>query len=121
MNTIEEIAGRAVLVCAPDGAPVRSESDALALLGETYGSDATWLLLPVSRLDGEFFRLASGLAGGVTQKFVNYRMGLAIMGDIEAHLSKSAPLRDFVREANRGGQLWFVADRPTFEDKLRNA
>ncbi len=43
------------------------------------------------------FRLASG----VTQKFVDYRMRLAVKSDITAYLGKRAPLRDFVLKENR--------------------
>jgi hypothetical protein len=58
------------------------------------------------------------LAGDVVQKFANYDIGLAVTGDITAWLEKSAPLRDFVREANRGRRLWFLPDRTAFEQKI---
>lgn len=82
------------------------------------GQGAAWVVLPVSRLHPDFFKLATGLAGGIAQKFVNYRVRLAVMGDIAAHLDRSAPLRDFVRETNKGPHLWFVEDRAAFERKL---
>jgi Domain of unknown function (DUF4180) len=45
------------------------------------------------------------LAGEFAQKFVNYRLRLAIVGDISQHLAGSEALCDFVAETNRGNQL----------------
>lgn len=39
-----------------------------------------------------------------------YRLRLVVVGDIARHLSASAALPDLVREANRGRDIWFVAD-----------
>lgn len=77
--------------------------------------------MPVTRLPPEFFSLRSGLAGHMTQKFVNYRFQLAILGDVSAHLAGSQALRDFVRESNRGRQLWFVATEEELNQRLAAA
>ena len=55
-----------------------------------------------------FFRLSTGLAGEVLQKFVNYQMKLAIVGDFDGYTSK--PLQDFIRESNEGRQICFQPD-----------
>lgn len=54
----------------------------------------------------DFFRLGTGVAGDVLQKFVNYRMKLAIFGDFSVYTSK--PLQDFIRESNKGRDIFFV-------------
>ena len=64
----------------------------------------------MERLDDAFFTLSTRIAGEIVQKFVNYRLKLAIVGDIARHLAASAALRDFVHETNRGNQLWFLPD-----------
>ena len=56
----------------------------------------------------DFFRLSTGIAGEVVQKFVNYRCRLAIIGDLSGYTSK--PLRDYIYECNKGKHLNFVAD-----------
>jgi hypothetical protein len=66
-------------------------------------------VIPVARLSPEFFRLSSGLAGAVLQKFTNYQIRVAIIGEISEYTGKSAPLRDFVAESNRRGQVRFLA------------
>lgn len=43
------------------------------------------------------------------QKFTNYQMRVAIIGDISTYTGKSAPLRDFIRGSNRRGQVRFLA------------
>jgi len=85
------------------------ESDALDIIGEAFGKGADLVVIPASRLGSEFFRLSTGLAGAMLQKFTNYQMRVAIVGDIAEYLEKSAPLRDFVRESNRGSQVRFLA------------
>lgn len=62
----------------------------------------------MSRLSPDFFRLSTGLAGAVLQKCTNYSFRLAIVGDISAHTAKSGPLRDFVYESNKRGDVRFV-------------
>lgn len=90
-----------------DGPPVRSEADATDLIGNAWYAGAEMVAVAVELLDAAFFDLRSGLAGAVTQKFVNYRMRLAIVGDLSPFMG-SGPLRDFVRESNRGRQLVFA-------------
>ena len=117
-DTVLELHGVTVLACAPDGPKLSRESDATDLIGEAFGRHADLVLLPVERLTDEFFTLSTRLAGEVAQKFVNYRLRLAIVGDISRHLEASSALRDFVRETNRGNQLWFVADRAELDERL---
>ncbi len=93
-----------------DGPLLSSGADALGILYDDGAADAEWIAVPVARLDPSFFSLSSGVAGEFVQKFANHRQRLAVVGDISGALEESAPLRDFVRESNRGRQLWFVAD-----------
>ncbi|MFF7981420.1 DUF4180 domain-containing protein [Streptomyces sp. NPDC007901] len=108
-----------VLRCAPEGPALDGENAALDLLGDAMGRDAELVAVPAERIADEFFRLRSGVAGAVVQKFANYRLRLAVVGDISRHLAASSALRDFVYEANRGRRLWFVADDGELEQRLR--
>ncbi len=91
---------------------LRSGAEAIELM---YSAEAEWIAVPVARLDPAFFDLSSGVAGDFVQKFVNYGQRLAIVGEIPA---PSAALRDFVRECNRGRQVWFVADADELSRRL---
>ena len=91
------------------GPLIATPDDGRDLIGEAFSRGAELVVIPASRLDPEFFRLASGLAGEILQKFTNYQIRVAIVGDISAHIERSAPLRDFVRESNRRGEVRFLA------------
>jgi hypothetical protein len=92
-----------------DGPPIASEQDALDLIGDALGHGAELVVIPAARLPPEFFRLASGLAGAMLQKFTNYHLRIAIVGDISVYTDRSVPLADFVRESNRRGAVRFLA------------
>ncbi|WP_406728736.1 DUF4180 domain-containing protein [Streptomyces sp. GD-15H] len=110
--------GVPVLVCDKDGRKLSGGDTALDLIGDAMGCHADVVAVPVERVADDFFALRSGVAGEVAQKFVNYRIRLAIVGDIATHVAGSDALRDFVREANRGNQLWFVPDHDTLQERL---
>ncbi|QWP74984.1 DUF4180 domain-containing protein [Lysobacter sp. K5869] len=108
--TVVSLGAERVLLCAQAGEAIADARAATDLIGEASFAGATVLALPVARLDPSFFRLASGFAGEVAQKAVNYRLKLALIGDIQAHLQHSGPLRDWVRECGEGRSVLFVAD-----------
>ncbi|MFD0276434.1 DUF4180 domain-containing protein [Kitasatospora sp. NPDC127111] len=107
-----------VLRLPAEGAPILGEREATDVIGDAFGHGATWVVVPAARFEDDFFRLSTRVAGGIVQKFVNYRVGLAVVGDISRHTAVSTALRDFVRECNRGGELWFLADEAEFDAKL---
>lgn len=107
---VETWGGTRVAICADDGPLLTVAGDIGDFLGEAWEHEADWLALPVSRLGPDFLKLRTRLAGEVTQKFVNYRVGLAIVGNISAEIAASDTLRDYVRECNRGRQIRFSPD-----------
>jgi len=116
-DLVTERRGVPVLVCGDEGAPIAGPQDALDVIGAAF-SRADVVAVPVGRFDERFFTLGTGLAGEIMQKFVNYRMRLAVVGDISAHVAASTALRDLVVESNRGGQVWFVADLDELDTRL---
>lgn len=64
----------------------------------------------------DFFILSTRIAGGILQKFINYRFKLAIVGDFSGYTSK--PLTDFIRESNKGKDIFFVASEKDAIEKL---
>ena len=94
--------------------PIAGAAAAMELIASLrYETDCEKMVLSMVCLDESFFRLSSGLAGEVLQKFVNYQMRLAIVGDFSHYTSK--PLQDFIRESNQGSQVGFL---PTEEAAL---
>ena len=102
--------GTRVLAVALEGPVVCDESSALDVIGDAFGEEATVVAMPVERLCAEFFQLRTGVAGAVVAKFVNYRLRLVVVGDPSHHGPTSGPVEDWIREANRSRDLWFVAD-----------
>lgn len=115
---IDESSGIRVLHLPVDGPSISTPDDAADLVGDAWAHRASLVAVPVERLDPEFFQLKSRIAGEITQKLVNYRLRLAVVGDITEHVAKSDALRDFVWESNRGEQIWFVDDEAALAAKL---
>ena len=93
---------------------VHTPQDAMDLIATArYETGCSAMVLHKEQLAEDFFRLSSGLAGEVLQKFVNYEMRLAIVGDFSHYTSK--PLHDFIYESNQGRQVGFW---PTVEAAL---
>jgi hypothetical protein len=80
--------------------------DAVDLMGNASYSGCSMIIIRESNLNADFFRLKTGLAGEILQKFSNYRIKLAIIGDFSKYKSKS--LQDFIRESNKGNRIFFV-------------
>jgi hypothetical protein len=103
---------------AEDAPVLRTVQNAVDAIGRAMAASASVVILPMDRLDPAFFELRTGLAGEMLQKFVNYRLKVVILGDHAQLASQSIPLRDFIRESNRGSSIWFVADRKELETRL---
>lgn len=116
--TLQTIARTNVLLLPAEGPALESERDATDVIGETFGAAVELVAIPVTRLSADFFVLSTRKAGLFIQKFTNYRIRLAIVGEIGAELAASQALADFVRESNRGRQVWFVRDMDELEAKL---
>ena len=116
--SVQEFDGVRALVADADGMPISGGQDVLELIGSVYYDDVSWVVLPAERLTDDFFTLGSGVAGDIVQKFVNYRLGFAVLGDVSRFTANSTSLADFVRESNRGRHTWFVADIDEFRTRL---
>ena len=89
---------------------ITSIEDVTDLIGNLYYQETDKVILYEKAITPAFFDLKNKLAGDILQKFSNYRMRLAIVGEFEKYPGKS--LRDFIRESNKGRQINFVSSRP---------
>jgi hypothetical protein len=105
-------------MCARQGFPLQTAEDANDFLSMAWSQRADLLAIPEERLGADFLRLSSRVAGEVFQKFVNYQLRCAIVGDITTALNSSESLQDFVRETNKGSAIWFVADLDQLRAKV---
>lgn len=118
---LHTIHGLRLLRLPAEGPLIRAEADADQILGEAWGREADLTLIPVERLGPEFFRLETGLAGLVLQKFTTYRLRVVILGDLSAWTAESKALSAFVAESNRGEQVWFSPSQEDLERRLAAA
>ena len=107
-----------IFQCATEGEPLRTDRDAAEVINSAFNHRARFVVLPIERLDDDFFRLKTRIAGEVLGKFAVYKFRVAIVGDISRYVAESDSLRDFVYECNRGAQIWFVKDRAELHERL---
>lgn len=85
---------------------ISNVQDALDLMSDAGAFSCTGIIIREQNLHPDFFKLGTGLAGDILQKFSNYGIKLGIIGDFSKYDSKS--LRDFIRESNRGNRIFFT-------------
>lgn len=83
-----------------------SSQDGLDLLGNIYYQDFDKIIIHEKNITPDFFDLKTKIAGEILQKFSNYRVRLAIVGDFSKYQSKS--IKEFIFESNKGKQVGFV-------------
>jgi hypothetical protein len=98
------IEGRKILIATDAGIAIRSSGDISSALSACLGTDGFILAEP--DLSPEFFDLRTGLAGELFQKFVNYRIPVAIvLPDPDAYGERFSEL---AREHSSHGIIRFV-------------
>lgn len=88
---------------------LKTTEDGLTLLGDLYYQGYDKIILHEKNITPKFFDLKTGIAGEILQKFAQYRIPLAIVGDFSKYTSNS--LRDFIFESNKGKFISFVYTR----------
>lgn len=90
--------------------------DIFATVSYTEQCDNIGIVVDKDSLPAEFFDLRTGIAGEMLQKFSNYGVKLAIVGDFSG--VKSQSLKAFIRECNRGRHIFFVQNKDQAIEKL---
>jgi hypothetical protein len=93
---------------------VQSALDFMATV--RYEAGCERIILNKSALCEDFFNLRTRLAGEILQKFINYNMKIAIVGDFSMYSSKS--LKDFIYESNKGKDIFFLPNEKQAVEKL---
>ena len=93
---------------------VQSALDFMATI--KYEKGCNRIILYKSAICEDFFDLSTKLAGEILQKFTNYQVKIAIIGDFSVYTSKS--LKDFMYESNRGNAIFFLPNEKQGVEKL---
>jgi len=109
-----------IAVVQSDEVIITDVHSALDMLATTiYETGCNCIVLNKAAITEDFFKLSTRLAGEVLQKFINYRIKLAIVGDFSNYTSK--PLKDFIYESNHGKDVFFVSTEDSAIEKLASA
>lgn len=93
---------------------VQSALDFMATV--QYETGCNRIILNKSAICEDFFHLSTKLAGEILQKFINYHVKIAVVGDFSVYSSNS--LKDFIYESNKGKDIFFLPDEKQAIEKL---
>ena len=104
---IIKLKGVGIAEIKSDKVEIRKVQDVLDLMADCDYQGARKIILHEKNIIADFFDLKTGLAGEILQKFSNYFVELAIVGDFSKYSSQS--LQDFIYESNKVGRINFVS------------
>lgn len=102
---VEHPQNQYVEALAGDGR-IESENDALELVAACGEFQTHRLLIHAENLTDDFYRLRTGLAGAVLQKFVNYSVKVAAV--LPPELVNQGRFQEMALEANRSNRLFHI-------------
>lgn len=94
-----------VALISSEGIVINNVNDALDLMANVRYQECDKMILRKEQITDDFFELKTGLAGEILQKYTNYQMRVAIVGEFNGYNSKS--LNDFIYECNQGNKILF--------------
>ena len=116
MKRVEKNHAVCAVVQSNDVVIVDAQSALDVLLAAKYEAGTKNVVIGKDSITEDFFILSSGLAGEILQKYINYGGRIAVFGDYSGYTSK--PLHDFIRESNRGKDVFFAATEEEAVDLL---
>lgn len=112
-----EVGGGDIAVVKSSEILIRDVQSALDLMATVqYEAGCNRIVINKSLLSESFFDLKTRLAGEILQKFINYRVKVAIIGDFSVYSSQS--LKNFIYECNRGTDIFFLPTEQQAIEKL---
>ena len=117
--TIHENGGGKAAEVEFEGIGINTMQDALDLAASPQIPTPKKIILHRENINPDFFELRTGLAGEILQKFSQYDIVCAIVGDFSDITSEA--FKALIIESNRGRQTFFVNTVPAAIEKLTNA
>lgn len=97
---------------------IKNTQDALDLMITAQDNVCEKIIVNKENIINEFFELRTGIAGEILQKYINYNIKIAIVGEFDYLKSKS--LKDFIYECNNGKQIFFMSTVQDAIEKLHS-
>lgn len=115
-----EVNGHIIAIAHADSILLTDEQSALdIIMSISSETESNRIILNKEAISEDFFKLSTRLAGKILQKFINYDIKFAIVGDFSSYTSK--PLKDFIYECNNGNDIFFVSSEQEAILKLSKA
>lgn len=112
-----EVNGRNIAVVSSSEILIGDVQSALDLMATVqFEADSDRIVINKSLISESFFDLKTRLAGEILQKFINYRVKVAIIGDFSGYSSQS--FQDFIYECNKGNDIFFLPTEQQAIEKL---
>lgn len=92
-----------------DSMIIEKAEDGIDLVGNMYYQGYDKVIVYEKNISPDFFDLQNKMAGEILQKFSNYRVRLAIVGDFSKFTKQS--VKDFIFESNNGKLINFVTSK----------
>lgn len=102
---VDQLNDSKVAIISSDKIVITNVNDALDVMANLQYNGCDKMLIRKENIIDDFFHLKTKLAGEILQKYVNYRMRIAIVGEFDEYNSKS--LNDFIYESNKGKNVLF--------------
>lgn len=109
-----EINGKKYIECASAETPICTEQNVLDLIAACFENNTNLLLIEAQALADDFFKLRTGLAGGVLQKFINYNIKVAVVMTDQQRVK--GKFKEFITEANKGNSFRVFSNKEEAED-----
>jgi len=113
---IIQISNRSYLEWLPEHPRLTGGEAALDLVVACGQNNTNKLLLHAENFTDDFYRLRTGVAGEILQKFSTYRIQVAAV--LTPELVNQGRFREMVLEANRGNQFRVFYNRESAEQWL---
>lgn len=109
--------GKEIAIVSTNEVLIKDVQSALDFMATVqFETGCNRIVIKKSAICEEFFQLKTRLAGEILQKFINYRVKMAIVGDFSVYESKS--LKDFIYESNKGKDIFFLPNEEQAAEKL---
>ena len=115
MEKLIKKAGTAYLYLPAEGDKFETEQDALEVVSMGMAQDVNRVLIRGERMADDFFRLRTGIAGSILQKWAQYGMKVAM---VLTEDKKKGKFEDFLAETNRGNAFRTYTDEGEAEKWL---
>ena len=96
------------IVCSNNEEPLRREEEATDYISKCWENDTNYLVFYDKALSDDFFNLKTRLAGMVLQKFMNYKIKVAVIIENEDRLNDR--FREMILESNKGNDFRIFKD-----------